>query len=44
MSEGCAGGGALPDGVTMIVAMLVVVVVIGGNDGVVYANVVGVGG
>ena len=43
MSEGCAGGGALPDGVTMIVAMSVVVVVVGGNDGVVYANV-GVGG
>ena len=38
------GGGALPDGVTMIVAMSVVVVVIGGIDGVVCVNVVGVDG
>lgn len=44
VSEGCAGGGALLDGVTMIVAMLAIVVVIGGIDGVVCVNVVGVGG
>ena len=40
MSEGCAGGGALPDAVTTIVAMIVVVIAIGATDGV----VVGVGG